>query len=181
MSNTDEKVIELSKKKIFLSIIGCIAFVGVGVWMLSLDQATIEAQRKLNSPLIVYGIGLVAIVFFGYVGILHFKKMFNSKPGLIFNCTGIVDNSSGVSAGLIPWSEIVGAYIYEIKRSKMLIIKVEKPEKYLERGGVMKKVLNNSNYKMCGSPIAISSTTLKINFPDLLILFEQYYQKYNNA
>ncbi len=31
---------------------------------------------------------------------------------------------------------------------------------------------------MCGTPIAITSSTLKIGFADLLSIFNQYHQKY---
>lgn len=39
-------------------------------------------------------------------------------------------------------------------------------------------MLNKANYKMCGSPIVISSSALKINFSELLSLFNQYQRKY---
>jgi hypothetical protein len=51
----------------------------------------------------------------------------------------------------------------------------------IERGGTLKHALNKANYKMCGSPIAITSNALKINFSELLSLFHQYNQKYGNA
>jgi hypothetical protein len=34
---------------------------------------------------------------------------------------------------------------------------------------------------MCGSPIAITASTLKINFPELLSMFQQYQQKYGKS
>jgi hypothetical protein len=34
---------------------------------------------------------------------------------------------------------------------------------------------------MCGSPIAISANTLKINFAELHSLFDQYQRKYGNV
>jgi hypothetical protein len=108
-------------------------------------------------------------------------KLFDKKPGLVFSRSGIVDNSSGASAGFIPWAEIVGAEIFEAHRQKLLIIKVQNPQKYIERGNRLKQTLNRANHKMCGSPIAISSNALKINFSELLSLFDQYRQKFGNA
>lgn len=181
MSAVDEKVIELSKKKILLLILGSCAFVVLGAWLLSLDEATIQSQPLFNNPMLVYGIGLVSIVFFGACGAFGIKKLFDKKAGLVFNSSGVIDNSSGVSAGLIPWSEIVGAEIFEIHKQKTLIIKVRNPQQYIERGGRLKQALNKANYKMCGSPIAITSNALKINFSELLSLFHQYNQKYGKA
>lgn len=181
MSSKDEKIIKLSKKKILLLILGACAFVTLGVWLFSLDEATIQSQRWFNSPMFVHAIGLVSIVFFGLCGVFALKKLFDKKPGLVFNDSGIVDNASGVSAGLIPWSEVVGSEIFEIQKQKMLIIKVKNPQKYIERSGLLKRALNKANYKMCGSPIAISSSTLKIDFSELLSLFNRYQRKYGNA
>lgn len=181
MSSVDEKVIALSKNKIFLLILGSCAFVVLGIWLLSLDEVTIHSQRRFGSPLLVHGVGIVSIVFFGVIGAFGVKKLFNNKPGLVLNSSGVIDNSSGVSAGLIPWSEILSAETYEIHKQKMLIIKVRNPQKYIEQGGALKRALNNANHKMCGSPIAITSNTLKVDFSELLSLFEEYKQRFGNA
>jgi hypothetical protein len=181
MNSTDETIIELSKKKIVLLILGACAFVALGVWLFSLDDSFIQSQRRFNNPTFIHGIGILSIVFFGLCGITALKKLFNKKPGLVLNNIGVLDNSSGVSAGLIPWSEVVGSEIFEINNQKMLIIKIRNPQKYIEGRGLLKQMLNKANYKMCGSPIAISSNALKIKFPELLSLFDQYQKKYGNA
>jgi hypothetical protein len=181
MANSEEKIIELSKTKLILLILGSLAFIGIGAWMLSLEAAQIEAQRRFNDPLLVHGIGWVAIVVFGWCGVIGIRKYFEKKPGLIFSSVGITDNSSGVSAGLIPWSEISGFNIYEIQKQKMLIVLVKNPDKFIEVGSVIKRTLNRTNYKMCGSPIAITSNSLKINFDELLKLSNAYFTKYGNT
>lgn len=179
--NTDhEKVIELSKFKVLLLTLGACAFVAGGLWMLQLDATEITAQRKFNNPAVVYAIGWVSILFFGLCGVYGFRKMFDSRPGLVLSSAGILDNSSGISAGLIPWSEIVGFAIYEVQQQKMLIVKVSNPEKYIQRGNFLKRALNRTNFKMCGSPIAISSNSLKIRFDALIDSCNQYFDRYGN-
>lgn len=142
------------------------------------DDASIQAGRGMNDPMLVHGLGLVAIVFFGIFVLVGLKKLFNSKPALILNKSGIVDNSSGVSAGFIPWSEVEGATIVEVQKQKMLVINVRNPEEYVARGNLLKQTLNKANYKMVGSPISISSVALAINFAELISLFDQYQRKY---
>lgn len=121
------------------------------------------------------------MVFFGLCAVIAARKMFDKKPGLVLNSSGIIDNSSGVAAGFIPWNEILGAEIFEVFRQKTLIILVKNPEAYVERGNPLKRAANKANYKMCGSPIAITSNTLQMSFPELLSLFQQYHQKYGQA
>jgi hypothetical protein len=169
MNTSDQSIIELSRKKIILLILGSCVFVAVGIWMLSLDDV------------FAHGLGVASIVFFGLCGIFGFAKLFDRRPGLIFNATGIVDNASGVSAGPIPWSEIISAKIVVVRNQKFLLIAVKEPQKYLGRGSWLKQLAVNANYKMCGSPITISAIAMKTDFQELLSLFNQYQQKYGIA
>ncbi len=185
MDTDDEKVIELSKTKIALAILAAVAFVAIGGWLLTLDAAHIRSSRSfnlfLNNPIYVYGLGFLSIVIFGLLGLFFFKKIFDSKPGLIFSNTGIVDNASAVAAGFIPWSEVAGYDVFEMNGQKMLIIMVQDPQKYVDRGNAVKRTLNQANLKMCGSPISISANALKINFSELRSIFDEYQRKYGNA
>lgn len=182
MRSNDETIIGLSRRKLVLSILGSCAFVAAGAWLLSFDAARIRSGRSFNfffnEPSVVYGTGVVSILFFGLCGLYASVKLFDKRPGLILNSSGIVDNASGVAAGFIPWPEVLGSGVYEVQKQKMLIIGVRDPQKYIDRGGALKRALNRANYKMTGSPVAISSVALKIDFSELVSLFNRYHQKY---
>jgi hypothetical protein len=185
MDSTDETIIETSKSKLVLLILASCGFVAAGAWMLSLDAAEIRAGRSFtffyNDPTFVRVLGVASILFFGVCGVYGFKKLFDKQPGLVLNSSGIVDNASGVAAGFIPWSEVVGFGVYEIQKQKMLVIGVSDPQKYIDRGGALKRLANKANHKMSGSPVTISSVALKIDFPELVALFDRYPQKYGAA
>jgi hypothetical protein len=178
MSEIDERIIESSKTKVIVMVIGALLFVALGVWMSTLDADYIESQGRFNNPTVVRGVGIAAVVFFSLCAVLGTKLLFRTKPGLILSSKGIVDDSSGVAAGHIPWSDIVGFSIYEIHKQKMLVVKVVDPEKYIAVGGAIKQALHRANYKLCGSPIAIASNTLKIGFDELTTLVNEYHKKY---
>ena len=182
METTDEKIIELSKTKILLGILGSIAFVVAGAWMLRLDAELIRSSSSyrlfFNNAAVAYGLGFAAIVVFGILGLLFFRKLFDKEPGLILNSAGIVDNASAASAGFVPWSDVLGTAVFEMQKQKMLVVRVKDPEKYVERGSAIKQKLNKANYNMVGSPITISATTLKTNFADLCSVFDEYQRKY---
>jgi hypothetical protein len=180
-SATDELAIELSKSKIVLMIVGAFGFIAIGAWMSLEDAQSIARDTPIFDPQLVHGVGIAGIVFSSLGVILATKKLFDKRPGLVLNSAGIIDNSSGVAAGFIPWSEIVGAEIFEVHRQKMLIITLRDPEKYIARGNLFKRIASKTGYKMCGSPISITSTTLKISFPELLATFEQYHRKYGQS
>lgn len=182
MNPTDETIIELSRTKLVLLVLGSCAFVAAGVWLLSFDAAEVRAGRSFrfffNDPTVVYGAGLASIVLFGACALYGVRKMFDRKPGLVLNSDGIVDNASAVAAGFIPWSEVVGAGVFEIQKQKMLVVGVSDPEKYIARGGALKRALNKANTGMTGSPVSISSTSLQTDFDELVSLFDRYLQKY---
>lgn len=180
MISNDNTIIELSKRKILYVLLMACAFVALGAWLFSLDAATIRSLNRFNNPVIVHGAGLISIVFFGLCGIYALKMVFDKKPGLVLNNSGIIDNASSLSAGLIPWSDVVGSEIFEVQKQKMLIVKVRNPQKYINRGNWLRKTMTKSTYKMCGSPISISSNTLNITFPELILLFKKYQHKYGN-
>lgn len=182
MDSADETVIELNKTKMALLLLAACAFVAVGAWLLTHDAAAIRTGRSFrlffNEPAYAYGLGLLSILFFGFCGVVAVRKLFDKKPGLVLNSSGLVDNASGASAGPIPWSDVAGYEVIEIQGQKMLVIQVRDPRKYIDRGGALRRALNRASYKMGGGPVTIPSNTLKIGFPELVALFDQYRRKY---
>lgn len=186
MNSVDEKIIELSKTKIALTILGASAFVVIGGWLFSLDEASIRSNSRsfrlfLSNPTAVHAAGLLSIVIFGFCGLFAIKKLADKKPGLVFNSLGVIDNVSLTSPGLISWSEVERLEIFEVRNQKILVVKVRDPQKYIDHGSLWKRKLNTANYKMCGSPITISSNALKIDFSELLSEFNEYHRKYGTA
>lgn len=180
MKPNDEKVIALSKSKVLMVIAGSFVFVALGLWMVQKDAAEISADRIFNSPLFVHGAGIASMVFFGLTGGFGIWKLFDTKPGFVLSTAGLVDNSSGVAAGFIPWSEVTGFSVFTVVNQKTLIVKVRNPAQYVEAGNPVKRALNRANFKLCGSPIAITSNTLTIGFSELLDICNQYHAKYGN-
>jgi len=178
MHTEDEKVIELSKTKLRLLVAGSMIFVIMGLWMVLHDSSQIAYQRPYNSPVLTYGIGTAGILFFGFCGAAGIRKLLDKKPGLILNSSGIHDNSSAVAARFVPWSEVIGFSIFEMQKQKTLVIIVREPERYIEAGGAFKRMLNRMNYKMCGSPVAISANSLNLGFDELLKICNAYLYKY---
>ena len=164
-----------------LILLGALAFVVLGAWFLSLDAQTIEGQRRFSSPVLVYGIGGVAIVFFGACAIFAFKKLFDTSPGLILNRQGLTDNSSAIPAGFVPWSEVSRIEKYQVGKQKFISVIVDSPEKYMGAGNVLQRKARQANLKMCGTPISISSNALKIKFDALHEMIEGYLRHYRET
>lgn len=180
MTVSDEKSVPLSKVKSALLVLGSCSFVALGLWMAFLSDAEIEAQRRYNNPVFVHGIGWAAVVFATLCGSIGIRKMLDRKPGLVLSNAGLTDNSSGLSAGFIPWTDISGFSVYTVQKQKLLVVLLNNPERYISMGGVLRRNINRVNYKMAGSPISITSNSLKIKFDDLLRVCGLYFSRYGS-
>ena len=171
--------IPLSKNKMFLTLLGSTTFVVLGLWFL-IDPPK-SNHWLLGNPTLIFIIGLASILFFGLVAVTIFRKFSDKKPGLIISKQGITDNSSGVSAGLIPWTDIQEIKISQVMSQKFLMFIVSNPQDYLDKvTNPLKRNAMKMNYKTYGSPISISSNALKTNFNELQKLLEDKMNEYKS-
>lgn len=105
-------------------------------------------------------------------------KIFDSKKGLIISDKGIFENSSFVGLGLIEWEDILEIEIKKVKDQRFFMIYLKNNDKYIERSKGFKKKVVSINYRMYGSPVAISSNGLKISFKELNTLLNTSFVKY---
>ena len=177
MSDTPAELeIPLSKTKLVLALLGSLAFVALSIWIGSIA----DTQTRYN-PLYMKGVAIVGVAFAGLCGIYICFKVFDTRPGLIIDKEGIVDNSSAVAFGRIPWEDIVGLKVGEVAGQKFVTIEVNEPQKYIEQGSSWKRMMNAANMKMTGSPINISSNALRLKFDDLLTVLTDALETYNKA
>jgi hypothetical protein len=164
--------IPLNKSKIVLMLVGSLAFVAIGTWF-------IISPPQLHNPVLgnrifLIIIGAISILFFGICAVFFLHKLQDPKPGLIIDENGLMDNSSGVAAGLIPWSDIQKFVVIEIHRQKIIMVFVKDPQHYIDKAGNgFKRKLVTMNFKLYGSPISISANSLKISHDELFAVLMQ--------
>jgi hypothetical protein len=157
----EKKVIELNKAKVKLLVFASWSSFAALLWMFSPAQIGVV-------------IWTASLVFFGACGIFGMKKLLDRKPGLIFTSVGLYDNASLVPAGNIPWSEITGVEVLKLKKQALLVVKLVRPQKYIEDRSPLKSKLRTTTFETYGSPIAIPSNDLQIDFKDLLGIFNDF-------
>lgn len=158
-----------------LLLIGALLFVVAGFWAVITPQRFVSARF---SESIVLAAGIAALLFFGLCAIFIAKKVFGKQMGLVINDMGIIDNSGGTSVGLIEWADITGMSKLEIASSKILMIHTSDAEKYINRArNIIAKKAMTANHKMYGSPLSITSNSLKIKFSELEHLLAEQIEK----
>lgn len=165
--------IPLSKTKILLTIGGSILFVVLGLYLFT----TIADEQTRFNPAVAKVAGISGILFFGATGIYGIKKMFDNKVGLTIDDNGILDNTNASSIGLIKWADITEIKTEQVMSTKFLLIFTKDPNGILEKVRGMKRKLMVGNMKMYGTPLSITSTTLKYNFNDLEKLLKERLNK----
>ena len=174
---TDDRIrIPLSKRKLILALLGSLLLVVGGLWMVSNPerfQSTVFSNQTF-----IFLMGIVSILFFGTCGFYISKKLADPRPGLIIDGTGITDNTSGISAGFIPWSDIKEFKTAQVINQKFIMVIVYNPEYYIERQtNSIKKNAVTVNYRSYGSPVSISANALKCNFSELERILQTEFEK----
>ena len=172
MTQNEQIEIPLSKKKMTLTLLGSVIFVGIGTWFL-INPPKIN-NPILGNPTVIFIAGLASILFFGLAAVTVFRKLSDKNAGLIINRQGIIDNSSGVSAGLVLWTDIEKIKISQVMGQKFLMFMVKNPQEYLDKAtNPLKRKGMEMNYRSYGSPISISANSLQTNFDELYNLLTE--------
>jgi hypothetical protein len=161
--------IPLHKSRIVLMLIGSFAFVAIGFWFVTAPPRIDNSYW--GDPTKIAIAGYAAIVFFGFCAFIFTRKLFDLKPGLIIDDAGLNDNSGGLSAGHILWTDIENVSVVQIHKQKLLMLEVKNPQDYINsQTSLFKRKGMELNFKMYGTPLIITANGLKIPFEDLLAL-----------
>jgi hypothetical protein len=158
-------------KSTFL-LFGCLFFVVAGIsFMISPDTFV---SIVVHSTKVIFVVGCVGILFFGFVGLSDLKKLVKNEPALIISAEGITDNSSGVSAGFIPWSDIIAVKEQVVANQRFLNLIVKNPQEYIEKQtSSFKRKIMQKNQDIFGTSIGISTNALKISYKELKEILEK--------
>jgi hypothetical protein len=157
-----------------------VGFVALGFWLISFDPKAVEAQDRYNNPLVTYGIGYAAVVFFGLLAVAGGWRLFSTKPGLVLNSEGVKIFWIGQDT-FLAWKDISGISTHQVQRTRLLVLNLHDPEKYIASLGKARGALARASLNLCGSPVAVSSNTVTLSFDELQQLFEKYHGRYGSA
>lgn len=175
MTPNESIEIGLSKRKIVLLLAGSLAFIAIGLWFV-ISPPRFE-NTLFDNPLLIFATGVASTILFSIFGFIAAKKLLDNKPGLVIDKNGILDQSSGVSAGHIPWSDIQEIKITQVYNQKFIMIIVHNPNDYITRQpSVFKRKAMEINFKTYGSPISITANTLQCDFDELQALLQTHLQ-----
>lgn len=147
-------VAKSSPMKVAIAVMGSLAFIGIGLWMIGVFGDP-PMQRRL-SPAVVYGIGWITVLFFGSTAVLWAKRLVGAGEEVRIGAAGI--RWARWSDQTIPWPEIRDVTEWSASGQRSIILHLRNPARYPGRGilGWFAK----ANHALTGGDIALSLTGL---------------------
>ncbi len=134
--------------------------------------------RSTDSSIIVI-IGYILLILAGLGLLVYLVKLFDRKPGLIIDAEGITDNSSGVAAGKILWSDIKKISVERVSGQQFIMVEVKNPQLYIKaQKNPLKKSMMTLNHSLYKTPIHITAIGMNVKFEDLYKAVETGFQNY---
>lgn len=126
--------IKSSRLKYILLLIASLGFVAGGIFILIHGDAGDT------------WVGWMSIVFFGAGIPIFVWQLVDSRPRLVIDDQGILDRTLGV--GVLPWSEITGAYLKSIRGNSFICLEVRNPERWIGKLSPVKRAMLSANEKL---------------------------------
>lgn len=140
----DRLVFHVDKSKYVRMLLGCAAFVAIGVWL-----ATSEGEW----------FGWVGAVFFGACAGVAVWQMSQSAPRLIIDDDGLLDRTLGV--GVIEWNDVLDARPLVVAKQPLVGLTLRDPEVYLSRLGTVKRKIVGANSSMGFDELSLNLSGLR--------------------
>jgi hypothetical protein len=123
-----------------LMLIGALAFVAGGVFMLRTDASAPAAWA--------------AIVFFGACGLMAIVQILDRRPRLVIDDRGVLDRMLNV--GVIEWHDIEGAAVKRLHGNAFICLELRDPLKYTRRLSSIGRRLAEVNRGLGYTPIVLN-------------------------
>lgn len=113
-----------------LVTLGAAVFVGLGLFLVIYDSPRFGLKAAIA--------GWASIGFFGLCGAYASTRAFRPGAAVVLNPQGLLDNSSGFAAGLIPWGEIRAVEYVSFQGQDFVGVILSNVDAYIQRLGPIK-------------------------------------------
>lgn len=167
MNQTEIKIPKHKLKQIGL-LLASLAFVYIGYKMINSEFRS----SRMSTEAVAFW-GYIGIAFFGIGGLFIFFNLLTSKPALIINSKGIINNSHLGGGYLIRWQNIKSLRIISISKQRMIEIDLKDDEEVFQQVNFLARKMMKVNGKFMGTPTFIPSVMIKMSLEDLLNIIRE--------
>ncbi len=156
-------IIKKSGKGVFLVI--CII---LGMTLLSVFLLFADLMESPLPQIVLRVFAAFSILLYTFCNIFIIKKALSGKPLLTVTSDGILENSTVLSFGFIPWCDIEYIYLDSMMNNVFIEVLLKNQEAYIEKLSGVKKWLARWNLKLGHQPISISLSPSGVSPQDLI-------------
>lgn len=131
---------------------------------------------------------LFAQVFWGFGAFLgwaalgsNFLNLFGSRPGLFVNRQGFMFRPTALGFGWVDWSDVSDLRESGAGRTRVLWIILHNPQEYIARGNPVQRCLKVVNWRLYGSAVALTSTSLDIDHARMVEIVQRFLSEAKQA
>lgn len=151
-------VVKSNKRKTFFMFLGCVLFVLLGTMLVT----GIIGPENIFARLFPIIIGVISILYFGYMGIKYILSMFYDDYIILATVEGLYENSSLFNWGKIDWEDIDRFEVRAMNNVQYIEVIINDSEKYLGRLSPMDRKLAQFN-KVFDYGIVIRTNMTKVS------------------
>ena len=155
MSTTDALVVRQSRARVVRLVLVALVFVLIGVAMLADGGWTAV-------------VGGLTVVLFGFALVLALRQVVRSGQGLVIDREGIVESTSSVSVGRIPWAAVAEVEPFTLGGQRYLGIGLVDREGFLAGLAGPQRALLRRSADLAGHDLNIPLQTLKTTDEELM-------------
>lgn len=151
-------VVEASRVRLFLLLVGSLMFTYAGVQLLVWSG---EVQSDL--VILLRTLEIACTVLFGLATVFYLIMLLRRSPLLVVDAQGIDDRSSAIPGGRIMWEDITHIRLVRFSRQKNICIHLADPKAYLSRQRGAKRWLMAINFRLSGTPVNITGQSMGVS------------------
>lgn len=163
-----------------LYLAGALAFTGICSYFtfstLPYLPSHLQSLIAFLKPVLVSG-----IFFFGLCSYYYAKRIFQARPLLLVDETGVTDHSTAFAVGHIPWEDIISIQLSSYLNQIFISIAVKNEEAYLSQMNFLQRSAYKANLRMGFPLINITLNTSAVQpeavFVEIEDRFSHYYKK----
>ena len=164
--------IEISKKKIFIALLGCIAFVLIGLWII----LGFDSEQRPILILILGGYG--SVIFFGAGIFVMIRQILSDTGGITINDSGLIFDNRHPKDCFVSWEDIDNISTFYVYRTKIVSIHLKDPSIMINKqeNKWIKRAIK-FNHDQFGATISLTANNLKIKHNSLIELLNEKLEK----
>lgn len=109
---------------------------------------------------------LFGFFFFGIIGVYFIKRNKKNREVLIADHNGIIDNSTMISFGFIPWKDINRVYVNNCLKQYFIELEIKDEQKYLKKISWWKRLVAAANKAMGHQIVCITLNATEADLGD---------------